>query len=384
MTSQIYQDFFDAVAHIQTDADKLRDVVQGDDQTTVQTVAGVLDSVAKTIKDIETAINSAGGGWLAQAQTAAGNAESAEALAQQWAAAAQNAVAGAVMLQPDFDASTASDWPASPGDGYIYRVSVAGTVNGETLYVDDTIIYDGTAWQVWRTGGIVAAANLIGAISDTTHGQRGGGNLHAAATASVAGFLPAADKAKLNRIAVTGAVNLDAINTRVSQLDQSVTLQGEWSPAGGSFPASTMAGESWIASAAGTIDGVEFAQYDQVIALVDNASASTYADNWLLIDNSDKIVSVAGQTGIVTLDGGDVGLANVRNVASYSQTEANGRYLGKTAKAANSAQLNGKAQGAGAQQIPTGAQIGTIRGRDLTISTGNPTGGADGDIWLKI
>ena len=62
-------------------------------------------------------------------------------------------------------------------------------------------------------GSIVVNANdiVVGVISDTQHGSRSGGSLHSIATTSVAGFLSAADKTKLDSVAtgsdVTGAAS---------------------------------------------------------------------------------------------------------------------------------------------------------------------------------
>lgn len=60
-----------------------------------------------------------------------------------------------------------------------------------------------------------------------------------------------------------------------------LSYKGTWDPTSGAFPTSTTAGEFWDASAAGTVDGVTFAAEDQVVALVDTASATTYAANWV-------------------------------------------------------------------------------------------------------
>lgn len=53
----------------------------------------------------------------------------------------------------------------------------------------------------------------FGALTDTLHGTRGGGTQHAAATSSVAGFMSAADKAKLDNLS-------DLIKSHVVYADQ--------------------------------------------------------------------------------------------------------------------------------------------------------------------
>jgi hypothetical protein len=75
----------------------------------------------------------------------------------------------------------------------------AGLTGGGNLATN--IIFDVVA----ADGSITVNSDSIqvGVISDINHGSRGGGNLHAVATDSVAGFMSAADKAK------SDAINLD-------------------------------------------------------------------------------------------------------------------------------------------------------------------------------
>lgn len=142
-----------------------------------------------------------------------------------------------------------------------------------------------------------------------------------------------ADETKLDHISVTQAVDLDAIETRVNALDQAVILMGTFSASGGVFPGggTAQAGETWIATTAGVINGMDINTNDRVIAIVDNASISVAAD-WHLADYTDEVLSVAGKTGAVTLIKADVGLGNVNNtsdankpVSSATQTALNGK-----------------------------------------------------------
>ena len=109
------------------------------------------------------------------------------------------------------------------------------------------------------------------------------------ATTSAHGLMPKADKAKLDHITVTQPVDLDAIESRVNDLDAAVVLQGEWDASTGFFPGggSAQAGHSWIVSTAGTVDGVEFEVDDRIIAITDDASTSTFDGNWHKADYSD-------------------------------------------------------------------------------------------------
>ena len=125
----------------------------------------------------------------------------------------------------------------------------------------------------------------------------------------------ATDETKLNHITVTTDVNLDDIQTRVDDLDAAVVLKGTWDASAGTFPGggSAQAGDSYIVSVAGTVDGVEFNVGDRIIAITDNASTSTYAANWFKADYTDEVSSVNGQTGVIVLDADDIDDSSTTN-----------------------------------------------------------------------
>ena len=80
----------------------------------------------------------------------------------------------------------------------------------------------------------------------------------------------------------------------------------------GTFPTSTVAGESWVVSVAGMVDGVNFNVNDRVLALVDTASGTVYSGQWLILDYTDQVISVNGQQGVVSLAIEDIlGFENV-------------------------------------------------------------------------
>jgi hypothetical protein len=118
-------------------------------------------------------------------------------------------------------------------------------------------------------------------------------------------ILTDAEQAKLGHLTVTQAVDLDAMEARVNQLDAAVVLIGSWDASGGSFPGSgsAQAGHSYIVSVAGTVDSVAFAVGDRLIAITDDASTGTYAANWLKLDYTDQVLSVAGLTGAISASG---------------------------------------------------------------------------------
>lgn len=140
--------------------------------------------------------------------------------------------------------------------------------------------------------------------------------------ATTASFLTA-HETKLGHISVTQAVDLDAIETRVAELDASVILKGNWDASAGTFPGSgtAQAGWSYIVSVAGTVDSIAFAVNDRVIAITDNASTSTYAANWIKADYTDQVLSVAGRTGAVTLSTSDIsGLGTAATLTTAQAT----------------------------------------------------------------
>lgn len=117
-----------------------------------------------------------------------------------------------------------------------------------------------------------------------------------------------ADGAKLDHLTVTAATDLDAIRARVDDLDAAVVLRGGWDAAVGTFPGggSAQAGDAWLVTGDGTVDTIAFSQGDRIIALVDAASANTYSGNWVKADYTDRVSSVAGRTGNVTLASDDI------------------------------------------------------------------------------
>lgn len=100
------------------------------------------------------------------------------------------------------------------------RATHTGTQGVATITGLASVATSGSAADL--TAGLLPAARF----DDTAHGDRAGGALHAAATGSVAGFMAAADKVKLDAISGT--------NTG----DQTITLSGDVTGSGsGSFAA---------------------------------------------------------------------------------------------------------------------------------------------------
>ncbi len=119
------------------------------------------------------------------------------------------------------DGATANATDASLRD----RATHTGTQGAATITGLASVATSGSASDL--TAGMLPPARF----DDTAHGNRSGGGSHSVATGSVAGFMAAADKAKLD--AITGS------NTG----DQTITLIGDVTGSGtGSFGATIAAG----------------------------------------------------------------------------------------------------------------------------------------------
>ncbi|MEW6104852.1 MAG: hypothetical protein AB1563_00570 [Bacillota bacterium] len=75
-------------------------------------------------------------------------------------------------------------------------------------------------------GDALSLGSIAGTLTDTQHGNRGGGTLHSAATASTAGFMSASDKAKLDGIQSGAEVNQNAFAS-VKAVDSGGASKGQ-------------------------------------------------------------------------------------------------------------------------------------------------------------
>lgn len=166
-----------------------------------------------------------------------------------------------------------------------------------------------TAADVTDAANVAAAGAFMKSTDDLDDLTEGSTNKHFTNT----------EKTKLAHLTVTQAVDLDAIEARVNDLDAAVILKGVWDASAGTFPGAgvAQAGWSYIVSVAGTVGGIPFAVNDRAIAIADNASTSTYASNWHKADYTDQVLSVNSLTGAVTLTQDNIG-----DGATYKQYSA--------------------------------------------------------------
>lgn len=144
-----------------------------------------------------------------------------------------------------------------------------------------------------------------------------------------------------------------------------MSYRGGWDASTGSYPAAPEQGWLYKVTVQGTVDGVEYLVGD---AIIHNGGDATLSAGWDHVDNTERVTSVAGKIGNVTLVKADVGLSMVRNVASYSQTETDSLLAGKlddNAQAVDSAKLGGLNPG----QFLRSDADGTLNGQ-LTVKHG--------------
>ncbi len=141
-----------------------------------------------------------------------------------------------------------------------------------------------------------------GATADAALPKTGGAMTGAITTNSTFdGRNVSADGTKLDFITVTQAVNLDQMEIDIAALANGMVYKGDWDASSGSFPGSGSAQIGWFyyVSGAGTVDSVSFDIGDNIVAIADNASATTFSGNWSKHDQTDAVQSVVGLTGSI-------------------------------------------------------------------------------------
>ena len=140
-------------------------------------------------------------------------------------------------------------------------------------------------------------------VEDASNNVAIGNNLVVGGT--VDGRDVAADGTKLDFVTVTQAVDLDQMETDIAALENGMVYKGDWNAGSGSFPGGGSAQTGWFyyVSGAGTVNGISFVVGDNIVATTDNASTSTYANNWSKHDQTDAVQAVVGLTGSVSKSG---------------------------------------------------------------------------------
>ena len=101
-----------------------------------------------------------------------------------------------------------------------------------------------------------------------------------------------AEQIKVGHLTVTQAVNLDQMEIDIAALSDGMVYKGNWDASAGTFPGAGTAQTGWFyyVSVAGTVDSIDFAVGDNLVATADNASASTFVANWSKHDQTPSLV----------------------------------------------------------------------------------------------
>jgi len=150
-------------------------------------------------------------------------------------------------------------------------------------------IWDGTSWTspAWGWGGW-AWWDITGTLSDQTDLQSALDAKAPSLTAdenyvtdaqlviiwnTTASFLTA-QETKVNYLTITQAQDIDQMAIDIAALANGMVYKGNWDASAGTFPWTWAAQTGWLyyVSVAWTVDSVEFAIGDNIVATVDNAS----------------------------------------------------------------------------------------------------------------
>jgi hypothetical protein len=189
------------------------------------------------------------------------------------------------------------------GGGTGGSVTLDVNVDNATIEVDNDIVRvkdlgittaklnDGAVTTIKIGANQVTLAKLAQIANNTVIGNTSGG----AATPSEVVIVTDLASASSTTLATSAAIKT-YIDTNVGNLGN---LEGAWDASSGSFPvgsspvAGTKAGDYWYVSVAGTTGGVAFNVGDVIVAKVNNASTSTASD-WIQLEvNRDQATETA-------------------------------------------------------------------------------------------
>lgn len=187
-----------------------------------------------------------------------------------------------------------SDWDAETGDEQILNKPILGTLSS----LDSGEHFDQVRTNAQSEGYFVV--QVLGKdLSDEN--------------------FTSSQKEKVDFLSVTKPINLDEVLSTLDGLSASVVLKGEWDASLGAFPEDAKTGYSYIVAVPGVVDGVDFQKNDRLLAISD--SGITYEGNWLKLDYTDQVLSVAGKQGNVSLTRGDIeGLGSLSGLDSGTES----------------------------------------------------------------
>ena len=186
------------------------------------------------------------------------------------------AASGSGGLVGSWDPSSGS-FPAGGGLGSFYYTTGAGTVDGQTFAANQLLL------------GIAASPSTTTYASNWLQ-------IHNPANAAGVTYDNSA----------TPSITSTDVQGAIQELAQNgwnwEKTSADWNPGGGTFPSSaTTRGTPVVrATADATVDGVEFRTGDLLVAIVDNPSSTTYAGNWIKLNNDDTAATLPIDTSSTT------------------------------------------------------------------------------------
>jgi hypothetical protein len=167
------------------------------------------------------------------------------------------------------------------------------------------------------------------------------------------------------------------IQTQIDALSSAVVLKGLWDASAGTFPGAgvAQAGWSYIVSVGGTVDGVVFDVNDRIVAIIDNASTTVYANNWFKLDYTDQVLSVFGRTGAVVAVDGDYSQSLITGL----KTSDSPQFAAVNIGAASDTTISRSEAGVLAVEgvvIPSISSTNTLTNKRITKRTGTTTSSA--------
>jgi hypothetical protein len=301
----------------------------------------------------------------------------AEALASEQAAAVSETNAASSASIASSAASTSEELTEELSKLYLGSFSVDPSTDNEgdplvrgVLYYNTTqfelYVYNGSAWvlaasqQAAITASNAATAAASSAATATT--QAGiattqAGNAATSATAAAGSATAASSSAAdalLSEQAADAAASAaeDARDEAVayaSAFSKGLIFIGVYDASTGVFPTlpdPLIGNPFWIINVTGTISGTVYDQGDTLIY-------DSTTEVWIKLDTTDRVVSVAGKVGAVTLDKADVGLSNVDNTSDLNKPISTATQTALDLKVNNS-------------QLDTAATANSVAQRDAT------------------
>ena len=107
----------------------------------------------------------------------------------------------------------------------------------------------------------------------------------------------------------------------IAALSDGMVYKGNWDASAGIFPGAGAAQTGWFyyVSVDGTVDGIDFAVGDNVVATTENASTSIYLENWSKHDQTPTLVDDVDFDTKSALEAADIAPSiNLVRIAGYT------------------------------------------------------------------